>query len=53
VLGYGIIFSLWLVIPGGLMMTAGLFGWALEPADDLDIDDQHGPSNDELAGASA
>jgi cytochrome c oxidase subunit 1 len=53
VLGYGVIFSLWLVIPGGIMMIAGLFGWALEPADDLDIDDHHGPSHDELAGASA
>ena len=52
VLGYGVIFSLWLVIPGTLMLFAGLFGWALEPADDLDLEDHHGPSSDELAGAS-
>ncbi len=51
-IGYGIIFSLWLVIPGLLLMAAGLFGWALEPADDLDLDDHHGPSSDELAGVS-
>ena len=53
VIGYGVIFSLWLIIPGMLMMIAGLYGWALEPADDLDLDDDHGPSHDELAGASA
>ncbi len=54
VIGYGVIFSLWLLVPGLLMMTAGLFGWALEPADDLDIDD-HGHGHDaddhELVGA--
>lgn len=53
VLGYAIIFTLWLAIPGMLLLFAGLYGWALEPADDLDIDDHHGPSNDELAGANA
>ena len=53
VLGYAIIFTLWLAIPGMLLLLAGLYGWALEPADDLDIDDHHGPSHDELAGANA
>lgn len=53
VLGYAIIFTLWLAIPGMLLLFAGLYGWALEPADDLDIDDHHGPSHDELAGANA
>ncbi len=37
IIGYGVIFSLWLTIPGVLLMTAASFGWALEPADDLDI----------------
>ncbi len=37
IIGYGIIFSLWLTIPGALLLTAASFGWALEPADDLDI----------------
>ncbi len=53
IIGYGVIFTLWLVIPGMVLMATGLFGWALEPADDLDIEDHHGPSHDELAGASA
>ena len=53
VLGYAVIFTLWLAIPGMLLLFAGLYGWALEPADDLDIDDHHGPSHDELAGANA
>ena len=43
IIGYGIIFSLWLTIPGGILMMASMFGWALEPADDLDPhDDGHG-----------
>ena len=29
------IFTLWLLIPGFFLMFASLFGWALEPADDL------------------
>ncbi len=53
IIGYAVIFTLWLLIPGLLLMMAGLYGWALEPADDLDIDDHHGPSHDELAGANA
>ncbi len=53
VMGYAIIFTLWLLIPGMLLLFSGLYGWALEPADDLDIDDHHGPSHDELAGANA
>ncbi len=36
IIGYGIIFSLWLVIPGAFLMIMSMFGWALEPADDLD-----------------
>ena len=40
-IGYGLVFSLWLVIPGVLMMTAGMFGWAFEPADDLDAPHGH------------
>ncbi len=50
IVGYGLIFSLWLVIPGALITLAGLYGWALEPADDLDIDDHHGPDDHGPAG---
>ncbi len=45
VVGYGLIFSLWLVIPGALITLAGLYGWALEPADDLDVGEHHGPDD--------
>jgi cytochrome c oxidase subunit 1 len=53
IIGYGVIFTLWLLIPGFFLMFASLFGWALEPADDLDIDDHHEDDHSELAGASA
>ena len=48
IIGYGLIFNLWLAIPGVLLMLGSLYGWALEPADDLDIDDHghHGPGDD-------
>ncbi len=45
-IGYGIVFTLWLIIPGVLLMTAAMFGWAFEPADDLD-DDSHDDSHSE------
>jgi cytochrome c oxidase subunit I len=35
-IGYGLIFSPWLAVPGALLLVAGLFGWVLEPPDDLD-----------------
>ncbi len=41
IIGYGLIFNLWLAIPGAVLLMGSLYGWALEPADDLDIDD-HG-----------
>ncbi len=34
--GYGLIFNLWLAVPGAILMMIALWGWALEPADDLD-----------------
>ncbi len=42
IVAYGLIFNLWLIVPGAIITLAGLYGWALEPADDLDIDDHHG-----------
>ncbi len=42
IIGYGLIFTLWLVIPGLLLLTLALWGWALEPADDLDPVDDDG-----------
>ncbi len=52
ILGYAVIFSLWLAIPAGFLLIMSIFGWALEPADDLDIDD-HDHDDHELAGAHA
>ncbi|MEZ5376552.1 MAG: cytochrome c oxidase subunit I [Acidimicrobiales bacterium] len=52
ILGYAVIFSLWLAIPAGFLLIMSIFGWALEPADDLDIQD-HGHDDHELAGAHA
>ncbi len=46
--GYAVIFSLWLLIPGLLLTTAGMYGWAFEPADDLDPHD-HSPTGEALA----
>ena len=32
--GYGLIFSLAWAVPGALLLIGGIYGWALEPADD-------------------
>ena len=40
-IGYGVIFNLWLALPGVILMMMSLWGWALEPADDLDPSDGH------------
>ena len=48
-IGYGLIFNLAVAGVGGAAVLAGFVGWALEPADDLDLpphghdDDDHGP----------
>ena len=64
-IGYGLIFNLWLCVPGGLLVGMGIFAWALEPVDDPDAthdhhhdddDDDHdddGPDDAELATAAA
>ena len=51
-LGYAVIFSLWIAVPAVFLLIASIFGWALEPADDLDIQD-HGHDDHELAGTNA
>jgi len=35
-IGYGLIFNFWLIVPGALATAGGLYAWALEPADDPD-----------------
>ncbi len=53
IIGYGLIFSLWLCIPGTVLLITAMFGWALEPADDLDIPHDHHDDHGELATAGA
>jgi cytochrome c oxidase subunit 1 len=43
IIGYGLIFSLWLCIPGGLIVVAGLYGWVTEHPDDPEAAHGHGP----------
>jgi cytochrome c oxidase subunit 1 len=43
IIGYALIYNLFLAIPGAILTLAGLYGWAMEPADDPDAhhDDHH------------
>ncbi len=56
-IGYGLIFNLWLALVGGLITAGALYSWAMEPADDPDAghdhhdDDGHEP--DTAAAATA
>ena len=44
IVAYGVIYSLWLCLVGGVIVVGGLYGWALEPPDDPDAaHDDHGP----------
>jgi cytochrome c oxidase subunit 1 len=56
-IGYGVIFNLWLCVVGGLLTAGGLYSWAMEPVDDPDAaghghhdddhhDDDHGDGGD-------
>ncbi len=46
IVAYGLIFSLWLCLVGGLIVVAGLYGWVLEPPDDPDAAHvDHGPDD--------
>jgi cytochrome c oxidase subunit 1 len=47
IIAYGLLYSLWLCVLGGLLTGGGLFGFALEPPDDPNAvhahHDEHGP----------
>jgi cytochrome c oxidase subunit 1 len=45
IVGYGLIFTNWLSLVGGLVVAAGLYGWAFEPPDDPDAHDE-GPDHE-------
>jgi cytochrome c oxidase subunit 1 len=47
-IGYGLIFNLWWAAIGGIIVVAGIYGWALEPPDDDENPHDHG--HDEHAG---
>jgi cytochrome c oxidase subunit 1 len=46
IIGYGLIFNLWLCVAGGLLLLGGLYGWVFEPADDPDAGGHHGHDDD-------
>ena len=45
IVGYGLIFNLWLCVLGGLLTAGGLYSWAFEPVDDPDAEG-HGHDDD-------
>ena len=46
IIGYGLIYNLWLCVPGVLLVVAGAYGWVVEPADDPDVPHGHGHGDD-------
>ena len=44
-IGWGVIFNLWLCVPGGLLVGIAAYGWIFEPADDPDA--AHGHHDDD------
>ena len=54
IIGYGLIYNLWLCVVGGLFVLGGLYGWVFEPVDDPNADghhdgDSHGNSDEPRA----
>src|SRR3546814_20697710 len=56
-IGWGLIFNMFITAFGGARVLAGFVGWALEPADDLDLPphghDDHGTADDPNGDAAA
>ncbi len=54
IVAYGLIFSLWLALIGGIVFVAALYGWIMEPPDDPDkAHDDHGPEAHASDGGDA
>jgi cytochrome c oxidase subunit 1 len=54
IVAYGLIFSLWLALIGGIVVLAAIYGWVMEPPDDPDaIHDDHGPEAHASDGGDA
>jgi cytochrome c oxidase subunit 1 len=49
IVAYGLMFSLWLSLIGGIIIVVGLYGWAFEPPDDPEAHahGHHGPDEGE------
>ena len=41
-MAWGLIFNLWLCLPGALMIIGGIYGWVLEPSTAPEDDHGHG-----------
>jgi len=53
IIGYGLIFNLWLCIPGGLLLVFSLFGWGYEPVDNEDLPHGDHGGHDDHGGEHA
>jgi cytochrome c oxidase subunit 1 len=54
IVAYGIIFSLWLALIGGIVVLGAIYGWIMEPPDDPDAaHDGHGPEAHASDGGDA
>jgi cytochrome c oxidase subunit 1 len=54
IVAYGLIFSLWLALIGGIVVLAAIYGWVMEPPDDPDAaHDDHGPEAHASDGGDA
>ena len=52
-IGYGLIFNLWLALVGALVTVGSLYSWALEPVDDPDAAHDHHDEHHEDEHAEA
>ncbi len=51
IIGYGLIYNLWLCVLGGLLVVASIYGWVMEPTDDPDaVHDDHDDDDDDDTG---
>jgi cytochrome c oxidase subunit 1 len=56
---WGLIFNLWLCVPGAICILAGIYGWILEPSTEPSAEAPHdeptpdAPSGDETSGEAA
>jgi cytochrome c oxidase subunit 1 len=61
VIAYGLLYTWWLCLLGGIIVVVGLYGWAFEPPDDPDVDhaaephdaDGHAPDDEPEPATSA